>query len=76
MADLGLLRELRKSASGKSYPLWAKSEGSLQNTSHCLQRVLVITGVSQSKSRKVQNPHYFYRFVKEHKRNQSSYDEN
>lgn len=49
MADLGLLRESRKPASGKSYPLWAKNKGSLQNTSHCGGRILVVASVSQNR---------------------------
>lgn len=48
MADLGLLRESRKPASGKSYPLWAKNKGSLQNTSHCGGRILAAS-ISQNR---------------------------
>ena len=78
MASLGLLRESRRPASGKSCLLWAKSERSLQNTPHSPGRVFVVTGISQNRGgvKKSTELHYFYRFVKEQKRNQSSYDDN
>lgn len=63
MADLGPLRESRKPASGKSCPLWAKSKGSLQNTSQCRGQILV-AGVSQNRGGvKESTDHYFYRFM-------------